>query len=92
MIGVSEQAGDEVQSYAGPNHDSHGNGFCVFITLFQESWEATESFKAGQWHDLLSICEVSTENFMENGSKSREGECVGGHLFRLKDDSGIGEK
>lgn len=48
MIGVSEQAGDEVQSYAGPNHDSHGNGFCVFITLFQESWEATESFKAGQ--------------------------------------------
>lgn len=63
-----------------------GMDFCVLPLSFKSHGKRKPLGSFKQDSDmicLLSICEVSTETFREIGSKSRERECVGGHLFSL---------
>lgn len=47
VLSVRANGRDEAHSYAGPNHESHGDGFCVYhfaLRVMQSHWRV---FKQG---------------------------------------------
>lgn len=89
MIGVFDQAGDEVQSYAGLNHESCGNRFCVLSLCFKSHRKPLESFKQGSGMMCFIFLKFALKILWKMRARSRVRKYVRWHLFGLKDDNGV---